>query len=57
MCKVKVLDGEYEHEVVRSHEYLPDEELNNRFALACCMTPKSNLEIITIEEYEKQKKE
>ena len=57
MCKVKVLDGEYEHEIVRSHEYLPDEELNNRFALACCMTPKSNLEIITIEDYEKQKKE
>ncbi|MEC1721565.1 2Fe-2S iron-sulfur cluster-binding protein [Schinkia azotoformans] len=54
MCKVKVLDGEYEHDLVRSHEYLPDEELNNRFALACCMTPKSNLEIITIEDYEKQ---
>lgn len=56
MCKVKVLDGEYDHELVRSHEYLPDEELNNHFALACCMTPKSNLEIITIEDYEKLKK-
>lgn len=57
MCKVKVVDGEYEHELVRSHEYLPDEELNNRFALACCMTPKSNLEIITMEDFEKLKKE
>ncbi|WP_394237188.1 2Fe-2S iron-sulfur cluster-binding protein [Niallia oryzisoli] len=54
MCKVKVLEGEYNHEETRSHEYLSDEELNNQFALACCMTPKSNLNIITIEDYEKQ---
>ena len=52
MCKVEVLEGEYDHETTRSHEFLPDEELN---ALACCMTPKSNLELITIEDYEKQK--
>ena len=54
MCKVKVLEGEYEHETIRSHEYLTDEELKNNFALACCMTPKSNLNLITIEDYEKQ---
>ena len=53
MCKVKVLDGEYEHDLVRSHEYLSDEELENRFALACCMKPKSDLEMITIEDYAK----
>ena len=57
MCKVKVIDGEYNHELTRSHEYLSDEELNNQFALACCMTPKSNLEIITIEDYEKLEKQ
>jgi len=57
MCKVKVLDGEYDHDLTRSHEYLSDEELNNRFALACCMTPKSDLNIITIEDYEKQQSE
>lgn len=54
MCKVKVVGGEYEQEVVRNHDYLSDEELNNGFALACCMTAKSDLEIITIEDYEKQ---
>ena len=40
MCKVKVLKGEYEQELVRSHEALSDEELENGFALACCMTAK-----------------
>ena len=35
---------------------LSDEELENGFALACCMTPKSDLELITIEDYEKQLK-
>ncbi|MED4225570.1 2Fe-2S iron-sulfur cluster binding domain-containing protein [Neobacillus cucumis] len=57
MCKVKVLDGEYNHELTRSHECLSDQELNNQFALACCMTPKSNLDIITMEDYEKLKKQ
>ncbi|WP_071392952.1 2Fe-2S iron-sulfur cluster-binding protein [Bacillus tuaregi] len=57
MCKVKVLDGEFDHELTRSHEYLSDEELYNRYALACCMTPKSDLSIITSEDYEKHKKE
>ena len=47
--------GEYAQELVRSHDALSDEELENGFALACCMTPKSDLEIITIEDYEKQK--
>ena len=55
VCKVKVVEGEYHHETTRSHEYLPDEELKNNFALACCMTPKSNLELITMEDYVKQK--
>ena len=27
MCKVKVLDGEYDQELVRSHDALSDEEL------------------------------
>jgi ferredoxin len=54
MCKVKVLDGEYEQELVRSHDALSDEELENRFALACCMTAKSDLDIITMEDYDKQ---
>ncbi|WP_428912585.1 2Fe-2S iron-sulfur cluster binding domain-containing protein [Niallia sp. Krafla_26] len=54
MCKVKVLNGEYDQELVRSLDALSEEELENSFALACCMTPKSNLEIITIEDYEKQ---
>ena len=54
MCKIKVLDGEYNQELVRSIDALSEEELENGFALACCMTPKSNLEIITIEDYEKQ---
>jgi len=54
MCKVKVISGEYEQELVRSLEALSDEELENGFALACCMAPKSDLEIITLEDYEKQ---
>ncbi|HHW36850.1 MAG TPA: 2Fe-2S iron-sulfur cluster binding domain-containing protein [Bacillales bacterium] len=57
MCKVKVLNGEYEQKLVRSHEALSDEELANGYALACCMIPKSDLEIITIEDYEKVKNE
>ena len=54
MCKVKVLSGEYDQELVRSQDALSDEDLENRFALACCMTPKSDLDLITIEDYEKQ---
>ena len=42
--------------LVRSHEALSDEELENGFALACCMTAKSDLEIITVEDYEKLQK-
>ena len=57
MCKVKVLDGQYAQELVRSHDALSNEELDNEYALACCMTPKSNLEIITIKDYEKQQNE
>src|SRR6476646_11126251 len=53
MCKVKVVSGEFDQELVRSHEALSDEELANGFALACCMTAKSDIEIITIEDYEK----
>ena len=49
--------GEYEQELVRSHDALSDEELDNGYALACCMTAKSNLEIITIKDYEKQQNE
>ena len=33
MCKVKVLDGEYEQEVIRSHDALSDEDLENGYAL------------------------
>jgi ferredoxin len=51
---VKVVSGEYDQELVRSHDALSDEELANGFALACCMTPKSDLEIITLEDYENQ---
>ena len=54
MCKVKVVSGEYDQELVRSHDALSDEDLENGFALACCMTPKSDLEMITLEDYEKQ---
>lgn len=57
MCKVKVLSGEYEQQLVRSHDALSDEELQNGFALACCMTPKSDLEIITFEDYQKQQQQ
>ena len=53
MCKVKVLDGEYDQEIIRSHDALSDEELQNGFALACCMTAKSDLDLITVEDYEK----
>ena len=53
MCKVKVMSGEYEQKLVRSHEALSDQDLENRFALACCMTIKSDLDLITIEDYEK----
>ena len=45
MCKVKVLNGEYDQELVRSQDALSDEELANGYALACCMTAKSDLEI------------
>src|SRR4051795_2939239 len=57
MCKIKVLDGQYAQELVRSHEALSDEELENGYALACCMTLKSDLDIITVEDYEKRKNE
>ena len=57
MCKMKVLSGEYEQDLIRNHEVLSDEELENGFALACCMTPKSDLEIIAIEDYEEQLKQ
>ena len=51
------MSGEYDQELVRSHDALSDEELDNGFALACCMTPKSDLEMITVEDYEKQQNE
>ncbi len=57
MCKVKVLDGQYDQELVRSHDALSNEELENGYALACCMMPKSDLEMITVEDYEKQQNE
>ncbi|WP_338448708.1 2Fe-2S iron-sulfur cluster-binding protein [Niallia oryzisoli] len=57
ICKVKVLGGEYEQEMIRSHDALSDEELAKGFALACCMTAKSDLEIITVEDYEKIQQE
>lgn len=56
MCKVKVLYGEYDQEIIRSHDALSDDELENNYALACCMTPKSDLDIITVEDYEILKK-
>lgn len=56
MCKVKVLDGDYDQEIIRSHDALSDEELANSYALACCMTAKSDLDIITVEDYEKLQK-
>ncbi|WP_428911952.1 2Fe-2S iron-sulfur cluster-binding protein [Niallia sp. Krafla_26] len=55
MCKVKVLSGEYNQELIRSHDALSDEELAEGYALACCMTPGSYLELITVEDYEKRK--
>lgn len=56
MCKIKVLEGECEQELVRSHDALSDEELDNGFALVCCMIVKSNLVIISAEDYENQQK-
>jgi ferredoxin len=53
MCKVKVLSGEYDQEIIRSHDALSDEELADGFALACCMSAKSDLDMIAIEDYEK----
>jgi uncharacterized protein GlcG (DUF336 family)/ferredoxin len=50
MCKVKVIDGEYDHELLRSKEALSDEELNNRYALACLMYPKSDVQLLVGEE-------
>ena len=57
MCKVKVLNGDYDQELVRSQDALSDEELANGYALACCMTAKSDLEIITVEDEKKQQNE
>jgi len=57
MCKVKVLDGKFEQEMIRSHDALSDEELVKGFALACCMKAKGDIEIITIEDYEKVQQE
>jgi ferredoxin len=57
MCKVKVLDGEFVQELERNHDVLSDQELENGYALACCMTPKSDLEMITVEDYQKQQNE
>ncbi|WP_071394116.1 2Fe-2S iron-sulfur cluster-binding protein [Bacillus tuaregi] len=57
MCKVKVLDGDYEQEIIRSHDALSDEELASGYALACCMTAKGDLEIITVEDYQKLQEE
>lgn len=54
MCKIKVLEGEYEQEIIRSHEALSDNELVNGFALACCMKAKSDLKLATIEDYLKK---
>jgi ferredoxin len=53
MCKVKVLKGEYSQELIRSHDALSNEELESGYALACYMMPKSDLEIITEEDYKK----
>ncbi|WP_338472581.1 2Fe-2S iron-sulfur cluster-binding protein [Niallia sp. XMNu-256] len=55
VCKVKVLSGEYNQELIRSHDALSDEELAEGYALACCMTPDSDLELMTVEDYEKRK--
>jgi ferredoxin len=57
MCKVKVLDGKYAQELIRSHDALSDEDLENGYALACCMTAKTDLEIITVEDYDKMQNE
>ncbi|WP_338448609.1 2Fe-2S iron-sulfur cluster-binding protein [Niallia oryzisoli] len=56
MCKVKVLEGEYIQDIIRSHEALSDAELDNGYALACCMVPKSDMTIMTVEDYIKQEK-
>ena len=57
MCKVKVLNGDYDQKLVRSQDALSDEELANSYALACCMTAKSDLELITVEDEKKQQNE
>ena len=57
MCKVKVLNGDYNQELVRSQDALSDEELANSYALACCMTANSDLEMITVEDEKKQQNE
>ena len=57
MCKVKVLNGDYDQELVRSQDALSDEELAKGYALACCMTAKSDLELITVEDEKKQQNE
>lgn len=56
MCKIKVLEGEFNQDLIRSHEALSDAELDYGYALACCMVPKSDLNIITIEDYSKKEK-
>ncbi|WP_071394150.1 2Fe-2S iron-sulfur cluster-binding protein [Bacillus tuaregi] len=56
LCKVKVMEGKFNQEMVRSHEALSDAELANGYALACCMVPESDLNMIMAEEYVKQEK-
>ena len=53
MCKVKVYHGDYEQDIIRSYDALSDKELENGYALACCMKINSHVEMITIEDYEK----
>ena len=55
MCKVKVLQGKYFQELADHMMLYQMIELENGFAFACCMTPNSDLEIITVEDYEKMK--
>ena len=57
MCKVKVLNGDYNQELVRSQDALSDEELANSYALGLYMTAKSDLEMITVEDEKKQQNE
>ena len=56
MCKVKVLEGEFNQELLRSHDALSDAELEAGYALACCMVPKSDMNIMTVEDYAKKEK-